>query len=74
MVFQQKKPWKRPDFIVKMTGPAMVRPASSDKYKSTSWRAERAFFGREAADRERRSRHMNPTKDFFESLTNRKRP
>ena len=24
--------------------------------KSTSWRAERALFGREAADRERRSR------------------
>ena len=30
-------------------------------YKSTSWRAERALFGREAADRERH-------KYFFESL------
>ena len=32
--------------------------------QSTSWRAERAFFGRKAADRER-----NPKKDFFESLS-----
>ena len=35
-----------------------------------SWRAEGVFFGREAADRERRSREniWNPTKDCFESL------
>ena len=33
-------------------------------YKSTSWQAEPAFFGREAADRA----VWNPTKDFFESL------
>ena len=38
-------------------------------YKSTSWRAERAFFGRKVADRERRSL----TKDFFESLMQRAR-
>ena len=30
MVFQQK-PLEKANFIVKMTGPAMVRPASSDK-------------------------------------------
>ena len=35
-----------------------------------SWRAEGVFFGREAADRERRSREnvWNPTKDCFERL------
>ena len=35
-----------------------------------SWRAEGVFFGREAADHERRSREniWNPTKDCFESL------
>ena len=44
-------------------------------YKSTSWRAERAFFGRKVADREQRSRERsssraiwNPTKEFFQSL------
>ena len=44
-------------------------------YKSTSWRAERAFFGRKVADREQQSRERsssraiwNPTKDFFQSL------
>ena len=33
MVFQQK-PLEKADFIVKMTGPAMFRPASSDKWRA----------------------------------------
>ena len=33
MVLQQK-PLEKADFIVKMTGPAMVRPASSDKWEA----------------------------------------
>ena len=33
MVFK-RKPLENFDFIVKMTGPAMVRPASSDKWKA----------------------------------------
>ena len=33
MVFQQK-PLKKADFIVKMADPAMVRPVSSDKWKT----------------------------------------
>ena len=44
-------------------------------YKSSSWRAERAFFGRKVVDREQQSRERsssctiwNPTKDLFESL------
>ena len=44
-------------------------------YKSTSWRTERAFFGRKVADHEQRSRERsssraiwNPTKDFFQSI------
>ena len=49
------------------------RPRPTIHSKSTSWRAERALFGRKAADRERRSRERspaiwNPTKDFFETL------
>ena len=34
MVFQQKLLEKSTFFIVKMTGPAMVRPASSDFWKA----------------------------------------
>ena len=30
----QQKPSEKADFIVKMTGPAMVRPASSEKWKA----------------------------------------
>ena len=33
MGFQQN-PLEKADFIVKMTGPAMIRPASSDKWKA----------------------------------------
>ena len=33
MVLQQK-PLEEADFIVKITGPVMVRPASSDKWKA----------------------------------------
>ena len=33
MVVQQK-PLEKADFIVKMTGPAMVLPSSSDKWKA----------------------------------------
>ena len=33
MGFQQK-PLEKADFIVKMTGPAMIRPVSSDKWKA----------------------------------------
>ena len=33
MVLQQK-PLEKADFIVKITGPVMVRPASSDKWKA----------------------------------------
>ena len=32
MVFQQK-PLEKADFMVKMTGSAMMRPASSEKWK-----------------------------------------
>ena len=30
----QQKPSEKADFIVKMTGPVMVRPASSEKWKA----------------------------------------
>ena len=33
MVFKQKL-LEKPHFILKLTGPAMVRPASSDKWKA----------------------------------------
>ena len=35
------KPSEKTDFIVKMTGPAMVRPASSDKWKAPLDKIER---------------------------------
>ena len=34
MVFQQKKSLEKAYFIFKMTGPAMVRPATSDFWKA----------------------------------------
>ena len=33
-MFFQQKPLEKADFTDKMTGPAMVRPASSDKWKA----------------------------------------
>ena len=42
MVFQQKT-LEKADFIVKMTGLAMVRPASSDKWKASLVSSQRCI-------------------------------